>query len=106
TTGSMPVASSRSHGRSDVGLSSDPAKRAKQLANLNHHPPAPPVGNGRARQHGAYSQLKPARVDAKVREVTAALSQDAPVRDVDGGLPAADGVIVRQLAEALCRLDD
>jgi phage terminase small subunit len=56
--------------------------------------------------HGAYAALSPERIGAKVRAVTDALAQDAPVRDVDGGLPAADAVVVRQLGEALCRLDD
>ncbi|MGO9974399.1 MAG: hypothetical protein ACLP01_16665 [Solirubrobacteraceae bacterium] len=85
--------------------SRDPGKRARQLANLRNAPPAP-AGNARGRVHGAYSALPPARVDAKIEQVAAALAQDTPVRAVDGGLPAADAVAVRQLAESLCRLDD
>ena len=34
-----------------------------------------------------------------------ALAADAPLRDPDGGLPAADSLPVRLLAECLCRLD-
>lgn len=56
--------------------------------------------------HGAYARVAPERVSAKVREVADALAQDAPVRADDGGLPAADAVAVRQLAETLCRLED
>jgi hypothetical protein len=67
-------------------------------------PPAP-VGNDRAVSHGAYAQLSAARVDGKVRQVMAALSEDAPVRD-HGELPAADGVAIRLLADVLLRIDD
>jgi hypothetical protein len=55
--------------------------------------------------HGAYAALPVDRVDAKARSIAAAVAQDAPVRADDGGLPAADGVVVRLLADALCRLD-
>jgi phage terminase small subunit len=88
-----------------VPTSRDPAKRARQLANLRNAPAAP-GGNRRTVTHGAYANLPVERVSAKVREVAAALALDAPVRAEDGGLPAADAVVVRQLAEALCRLDD
>jgi phage terminase small subunit len=79
-------------------LSSDPAKRARQLQNLGPHP-------GRRPLHGAYAQLAPERIEAKVAEVFEAVAADAPLRDRDGGLPAADGVAVRMLAECLCRLE-
>lgn len=85
--------------------SRDPRRAAIQRANLRNAPAAP-VGNRRAATHGAYAALPAERVDEKVREVAAALAQDAPVRAEDGGLPAADVVVVRQLAETLCRLDD
>jgi hypothetical protein len=64
------------------------------------------VGNARARKHGAYARVAHARLEAKQREVFDALAEDAPLRDPDGGLPAADGVTVALLAQALCRLDD
>jgi hypothetical protein len=67
-------------------------------------PPAP-VGNDRAVSHGAYSAIAVERIDAKVRVMFDALAADAPVRE-NGGLPAADGPVVRLLAETLCRLDD
>src|SRR5437588_10509086 len=86
-------------------LSGDPAKRSVQLANLRPGRGGD-AGIQRARQHGAYAALPAERVSAKVREVSSALAQDAPVRADDGGLPAHDTVAVRQLAEALCRLDD
>ena len=85
--------------------SRDPSKAAIQRANLRNAPAAP-RGNQRTRVHGAYAALPAERVDAKVRQVAAALAEDAPVRAADGGLPAADAVAIRQLAEALCRLDD
>jgi hypothetical protein len=56
--------------------------------------------------HGGYARVAAGRLDAKVTGVFAALAQDAPLRDGDGGLPAADTVAVRMLAECLCRLED
>lgn len=85
-------------------LSRDPSARRRSLANLRRGVTPPPVGTRRV--HGAYAALAPERVDAKVREVANALADDAPVRSADGGLPAHDTVVVRQLAECLCRLDD
>lgn len=89
-------------------LSRDPAARERQLANLKRggHLPAPPAANRRAVSHGGYAEIATERLDAKAREVFAALSADAPVRDAAGELPAADAVSVRLLAECLCRLDD
>lgn len=69
-------------------------------------PPPTPKGNKRALTHGAYAQVAPAREDAKRREVFDALAADAPVRDADGGLPAADSPVVSLLAQTLVRLDD
>jgi Phage terminase, small subunit len=85
-------------------LSQDPDKRARQLANLQLAPPAP-AGHQRAVSHGAYAQIARADLEEKVAAVYDALSSDAPVRDGDGTLPAADGPAIRMLAEALCRLD-
>jgi hypothetical protein len=87
-------------------LSRDPERRQRQLANLRPGGGAAGNGNGRAISHGAYAQVTAERLDAKVRRVLDAVTVDAPVREVDGALPAADGVAVRQLAETLCRLDD
>jgi hypothetical protein len=88
-----------------VGLSPDPDKRDRQLANLRRAP-APPSGNRRALRHGGYAQVARERLEAKTLEVYDAIAADAPLRDTDGGLPAADAAMVRLLAEALCRLDD
>src|SRR4051812_10862035 len=85
-------------------LSKDPAKRAAQLGNLGLTSAEP--GNRRAVTHGAYARVAAERLDAKVFEVFDALAEDAPLRDRDGALPAADTVAVRMLAEALCRLED
>lgn len=84
-------------------LSRDPAKRSKQLDNLRR---GGMHAGGRPVQHGAYAALPAKRVDAKVQEVADAIGADAPVRADDGGLPAHDAIVVRQLAETLCRLDD
>jgi hypothetical protein len=89
----------------DSYVAKDPAKRAAQLANLRTEPPTGP-GHGRPAVHGGYASVASDRLDAKVREVFDALAVDAPLRDRDGSLPAADTVAVRMLAEALCRLED
>lgn len=82
--------------------SSDPRKRAAQLANLRNAPSAP-VGNRRALRHGAYAQIAAVELEAKAREIFDAISADAPVRAADGGLPAHDTIAVRLLAETLIR---
>jgi phage terminase small subunit len=86
-------------------LSSDGAKKARQLANLRLGTGAP-VGNRRTVRHGAYAAIARERLEEKELEVFDALAQDAPVRAADGDLPAADAVAVHQLCEALVRLDD
>lgn len=86
-------------------LSSDEEKRARQLANLRRGETTAPTANRRAESHGAYSALTRAELDGKLAEIHKALAIDAPVREADGGLPAADGPAVRMAAEALCRLD-
>src|SRR4051812_37334447 len=94
-----------------MALSSDPAKRARQLANLRAAPAnlrrggALP-GNGLAKTHGAFARVARDRLDERRRAVLDALSADAPLRDPNGELPAADGVTVMLLAQALCRLGD
>lgn len=87
-------------------LSRNPQRRAAQLANLKPGARTAPVGNVRALRHGAYATVARDRIDVKVREVFDALAADAPLRDRDGGLPAADGAAVRLAAEVLCRLDN
>ena len=88
-----------------VPLSHDPHARGRQLANLVPAPRAP-VGNQRARSHGGYAAVVRERLDVKVLEVADALGSDLPLRDAAGGVPRADAVAVRLLAENLCRLDD
>jgi len=90
-----------------AGLSSDPRRRSRQLANLRRGgaPPAP-AGNQRHKTHGAFAVIAAARLETKTREVFDALAQDAPLRDKDGGLPREDTVAVLMLAKALCRLED
>jgi len=85
--------------------SSDPRKRSRQLENLRRGPPAP-VGNRLALRHGGYAAIARERLEAKVLEVADALGSDLPLRDAAGGVPRADAVAVRLLAENLCRLDD
>ncbi|MDP2711622.1 MAG: hypothetical protein Q8O56_10420 [Solirubrobacteraceae bacterium] len=83
-------------------VSTDPARRAAQLANLRK---VPPVSPGRPPSHGAYARVAVERLAEKEREVFDALAADAPLRDRDNDLPAADGALVRLAADALCRLD-
>jgi hypothetical protein len=87
------------------GNSSNPAARARSLANLKRGDQGMP-GNRNRVTHGAYARIAEDRLEVKAREVYLALAEDAPVRAGDGGLPAADAVPVRLLAETLCRLDD
>lgn len=84
-------------------LSSDPEKRARQLANLGGRPPAPPTGNRRALKHGGHSEALLADVSAEVRELMDALGATVPVRDSDGGVPAADVVAIERAARLLRR---
>lgn len=86
------------------GLSKDPEKRARQLANLK--PPTPaPKGHQRGLKHGAHAPVPPARLDAKTEAIYAELAGDAPVRGPDGELPRYDRHAVLMLADCLCRLD-
>jgi hypothetical protein len=85
-------------------LSRDPAARARQLANLRPGGGAGDRGLARARTHGAYAEITAEQLRGEELRVYEALAADAPVRDPDGGLPAADTLIVRQLAEARVRL--
>jgi Phage terminase, small subunit len=86
-------------------LSRDPNARERQLANLRSGPSAP-SGNAYARRHGGYAQIARERLDAKVIEVAEAIGEDLPLRDGDGGVPRADTVALRLLAECLVRVDD
>jgi hypothetical protein len=84
-------------------LSNDPAKRARQIANLQPGAGAAGVGNTLTRKHGAYARIAEAELETKTLEVFDALAADAPVRAADGGLPAHDGLVVRMLAEVMVR---
>jgi hypothetical protein len=88
-----------------VPLSSDPAKRARQLANLRPGAAVAGPGNRRALRHGGYAAVAVERLEAKARQVYEALAADAPLRDPDGGLPAADAAAVTLLARCLVRLE-
>ncbi len=83
------------------GGAGHPASRA----NLRRGVTRAPVGNDRAVRHGAYARIAVEQLGAKRREIFEALSADAPLRAHDGGLPSADGVAVRLLADCLVRLD-
>jgi len=87
-------------------LSRDPAARARQLANLTRRPPAPPRGNGRALRHGAHARKATLiRAGSWAALILAELEAEAPLRDEDGALPAADRQLVELLASALARLE-
>lgn len=83
-----------------MALSSDPKKRAKQLANRRNAPPAP-KGSKRALTHGGTATPEPRRQAKLEAQIAAAL----PVRDHDGGPPVHDMVMVRLLAITLVRLE-
>jgi hypothetical protein len=82
------------------------ARNPRSLANLKRGDNAAPPGNLRRETHGAYRRvLDAADLESAERRVFEALAADAPVRDANGELPAADAVMVRLLADALVRLD-
>lgn len=83
-------------------LSDDPAKRARQLANLRPATPAP-IGNRRRLTHGGRSELLLRDVEAEVAELRDAFADAAPVRDLDGSAPAADTAALEVAARALKR---
>lgn len=78
------------------------ARNPNSLANLIKPPPAT-IGNTRAMTHGFRSAALVADVAAETLELMAALAEAAPVRDSDGGLPAADTVAIETAARALKR---
>lgn len=87
-------------------LSNDPAKRDRQLANLQPRPPAPPLGNVRGLKHGGTArQATLIRAGSWAERILAELEREAPLRDQAGELPAHDRQAVELLASALARLD-
>jgi len=74
------------------------------LSNLRNAPAAP-IGNTRTMRHGGYATVAADALDAKAKAIFEALSADAPLRDGDDQLPRHDAVVVRLLADCLCRLD-
>lgn len=54
-------------------------------------------------RHGGHSEALLRDVGAEVRELMDALGETVPVRDVDGGVPAADLVAVERAARCLKR---
>jgi hypothetical protein len=84
-------------------LSNDPELRARQLANLVPGQGANRPGQRRYVKHGAYARLTDAELDTKTRELVEAIGDDLPVRETDGGVPAADGIAIRMLAETMIR---
>jgi hypothetical protein len=81
------------------------SRHPASLANLRRGGPVIP-DNDHARKHGGYAAIARDRLEAREREVFDALSADTPLRGPDGGLPVGDAVMVRLLADVLCRLDD
>lgn len=87
-------------------LSSDPERRARQLANLRPTPPAPPAGNVRALKHGGTArQATLIRAGSWAERILTELEQEAPLRDPSGGLPPHDRQAVELLASSLARLE-
>ena len=85
-------------------LSSDPERRAAQLANLR--PTPPPAGNVRALKHGGTARTATlVRAGSWAERIFAELEAEAPLRDDAGGLPLHDRQAVELLASALARLE-
>jgi hypothetical protein len=78
-------------------------RNPNSLANLKRGGTRAPIGNTQAMTHGFRSAALVKDVEAEVRELMDALADTAPVRDVDGSLPAADTVAVETAARALKR---
>jgi len=93
-----------------VPSSRDPAKRAKQLANLPNLRGEPTAGSWRpgaspALEHGLRSRRPgPAVLDPLAREIEDALAEDLPIKDANGDVPAADRFAVELAAIALLRV--
>src|SRR3954470_20117862 len=91
-------------------LSRDPKKRARQLQNLPNLRGELPAGAWRPGaspqlRHGLRSRNPPAVVlDPIVREIEEALAADLPLKDTDGGTPAADRFAVELAAVALLQV--
>lgn len=87
-------------------LSNDPAKRRRQLENLRPGAGGGTVGNVRALVHGGQARVATLiRAGSWAERIYAELEAEAPLRDTDGGLPAADRQVVELLASALARLE-
>ena len=86
------------------GTSRDPEARARSLANLRSTPA--PEGNVRALKHGGTAR-KATLIAARgwIAAIYEQLEVEAPLRDVDGALPAHDRQAVELLASALARLE-
>jgi len=81
-------------------VSRDPVKALAQRNNLRRG-----GGNGgKTVSHGRWAAIAQTDLDARTREVFEALSVDAPVRENDA-LPAADALIVAELARTLILRD-
>jgi P27 family predicted phage terminase small subunit len=87
---------------SDKPVGGGGARHPNSLANLRAAPPAP-AGHTRSLIHGGRSELLLRDVEREVAELAAAMGDAAPVRDPDGGLPAADVIAVETAARALKR---
>jgi hypothetical protein len=88
-----------------VPLSDDPAKRQRQLANLQPNARPAPVGNQHRRTHGGYARVRTDEIGQRAAELFDALAADAPLRDPDGELPPVDVAAVHLLARTLVRLE-
>jgi hypothetical protein len=81
------------------------SRNPRSLANLRRGVTKAPVGNTRSLRHGAYARVAEQTLDEKTKAIFDALAADAPLRDADGELPSHDAVMVRLLADCMCRLD-
>jgi hypothetical protein len=87
------------------GLSRDPEKRAKQLANLKQGDAPKQWGQTFSLKYGARATGRTLPVEGKAALIYELLAETAPLRDQDGSLPQSDRLVVELLALCLARLD-
>lgn len=68
--------------------------------------PPPSPGNRHGMTHGGLATPSPIELEPLEREIFEALAADAPVKDADGTLPAADRAVVSLLAQTWWRLQN
>jgi hypothetical protein len=89
-----------------VARSNDPAKRERQLANLDKRPAVIPRPAQPNLRHGGQAAVAGVRLTEREEAIREQLEAIVPLRASDGGLPPEDRDIVTLMAMASCRLED